>query len=344
MTKPTRGAARVEADPTLIERASTTDLGFWERILTSPQFLLVATLIVFSLFVGWQSPGYFDLDNVINILRNAVFTFIVGAFSTYVLVGGGLDLSVGSVFMAGAMAAAGLIVIGVPVPLAVLLSVALGASIGLVNGTLVQYMRIPPFIVTLGTLYIVRGVATFVTGGSPIAPLPDSFNAIGQGDIGGVPFLIIYAVIVGVVAHIILEATPFGWSIRAIGGKRDAAAAAGIQVQRVSVIVYVLSGASAAFAGMLESARLQSGQPSIGQGFELQVIASVIIGGTSLFGAVGSVTGSALGALMLSMLTNGLVVLRIDPTLENVMVGSIIIAAVAVDQFRRGRMFRALRR
>lgn len=338
------GATGVERGATGVERAATADLAMLERVLTSPQFLLVATIVVFSIFVGTQSPNYLAANNWTNILRNAVFIFIVGAFSTYVLVSGGLDLSVGSVFLVGAISVANLIVVGVPIPLSIVLSVLLGAFCGLINGTLVNYVRIPAFIVTLGMLYVARGLATFVTGGRPIAPLPDEFSALGQGDIAGIPLLIIYALVLGVIAHVILEATSFGWSIRALGGNREAARSAGIDVRRISLTVYILSGASAAFAGLLMTARLGSGQPSVGNGFELQVISAVIIGGTSLFGGIGTVLGTALGALVLSILGNGLILLRIDPILQNVMVGCIIVAAVAIDQFRRGRMFRALRR
>jgi ribose/xylose/arabinose/galactoside ABC-type transport system permease subunit len=344
MTRQTDSSTISTAEAAGVDRATTGGLALGQRILVSPQFLLVATIVVFSAFVTLQSPQYLSVLNWTNILRNAVFIFIVGAFSTYVLVSAGLDLSVGSVFVVGALAVANLLFAGFPIWLAIAVAVAFGVAAGLVNGVLINYVQIPAFIVTLGMLYIARGLATFVTGGRPIAPLPDDFNAIGQGDIFGVPLLIIYAVVVGIVAHVILEYTPFGLALRAIGGNREAARVSGIDVRRVSVIIYMLSGASAAFAGMLMSARLGSGQPSVGTGFELQVISAVIIGGTSMFGGIGSVTGTALGALVLSILANGLVLLRIDPTLQNVMVGCIIIVAVAIDQFRRGRMFRALRR
>lgn len=327
-----------------VDRAATRDVAMGQRILMHPQFLLVVTIVVFSAYVTWQAPAYLEFNNWTNIFRNAVFIFIVAAFSTYVLVSGGLDLSVGSVFLVGSIAVANFIVIGVPIWLSIILAVGLGAFCGLVNGTLITYVKIPAFIATLGMLYVARGLATFVTGGRPIAPLPAAFTWIGQGDIFGIPLLIVYAVIIGVVAHVVLETTPFGWGIRAIGGNSEAARAAGLDVRRMAVVVYVLSGTSAAFAGMLMAARLGSGQPSVGNGMELQVISAVIIGGTSLFGGIGTVFGTALGALVLSMLSNGLILLHVDAILQNVMVGSIIIAAVALDQFRRGRMFRALRR
>lgn len=327
-----------------VERAATRDVSLRQRVLMSPQFLLVLTVVVFSVFVAAQAPGYMTWANWTIIFRNAVFIFIVGAFMTYVLVSAGLDLSVGSIFVVGAMAAAALLDAGQPIWLSIVLAISLGAVAGLINGLLIAYGRIPAFIVTLGMLYVARGLTAFFTAGRPIAPLPDEFNFLGQGDLFGVPLLIIYAVVIGVVAHVVLESTPFGWAVKAIGGKAEAARASGIDVRRMSLIVYILSSSSAAFAGVLMSARLGSGQPSVGNGFELQVISAVIIGGTSMFGGIGTVTGTALGALVLSILSDGLILLRIDPVLQNVMVGCIIVAAVAIDQFRRGRMFRALRR
>lgn len=327
-----------------VDRALTRDVPMRQRIIMHPQFLLVVTIVAFSAYVTWQNPAYLEFNNWTNIFRNAVFIFIVAAFSTYVLVSGGLDLSVGSVFLVGSIAVANFIVIGVPIWLSMILAVALGSLCGLVNGTLIQYVKIPAFIATLGMLYVARGLATFVTGGRPIAPLPEAFTVIGQGDIFGVPLLIVYAVVIGIVAHVVLEYAPFGWGIRAIGGNSDAARAAGIDVRRMAVMVYVLSGTAAAFAGMLMAARLGSGQPSVGNGMELQVISAVIIGGTSMFGGIGTVFGTVLGALVLSMLSNGLILLHVDAILQNVLVGCIIVAAVALDQFRRARMFRALRR
>jgi ribose/xylose/arabinose/galactoside ABC-type transport system permease subunit len=344
VTERTGSSAATAAELAGVDRATTLDIPLRERVLMSPQFLLIATILLFSVFVAYQSPGFLATTNLTNILRNAVFIFIVGAFMTYVLVSGGLDLSVGSIFVVGAIAVAALLDAHAPIWLAILLAIALGAVAGLVNGLLIAYVRIPAFIVTLGMLYVARGLMSFATGGRPIANLPRAFSDIGQGDVMGLPLLIIYAIVVGVIAHVVLESTPFGWSIRAIGGNAEAARATGIDVRRLAVTVYIISGLSAAFAGMLMTARLGSGQPSVGNGFELQVISAVIIGGTSLFGGTGSVIGTALGALVLSILANGLILLRIDPVLQNVMVGCIIVAAVALDQFRRTRMFRTLRR
>ena len=216
-----------------------------------------------------------------------------------------------------------------------LIGVGAGAFAGLVNGVLINYASIPPFITTLGMLYAARSLVVYLTGGQPIAPLPDAFSAIARADVIGLPLLLFYAAAIVIVAQIVLQTTVFGGNVRAIGGNREAASNAGINVRGISTTVYTLSGLSAAFAGVLMSARLGSGQPSIGVGFELQVISAVIIGGTSLFGGIGSVFGSLLGSLVLSVLTTGLILLHIDPVLQDFVIGVIIVVAVGIDQVRR---------
>lgn len=329
--------------PDDIQRSSTTALPWIQRLVTSPQFLVLLVILAFVAYGATQSEQFLTAATWTNILRNAVFIAIVACFTTFVFVSGGLDLSVGSVLVTGAMTASALLVGGAPVTVAVLGGAASGVAAGLLNGVLVNYAQIPAFITTLGMLYAARSLVTFLTGGRPISPLPEAFKEIGQGAVFGVPLLIVYAFVVIVVAHVLLEYSLFGWSVRAVGGNREAAHKAGINVKRVSTIVYVLSGLSAGVAGVLMAARLGSGQPSIGTGFELQVISAVIIGGTSLFGGIGTIPGSVLGSLVLSVLTTGLILLRIDPVLQNFVVGVIIVVAVGLDQLRRSRMFRTTR-
>lgn len=325
-----------------VARSSTSAGSILSRIVTSPQFMVAVVMVLFVAFGATRSGQFLDAQTWINILRNAVFIAIVASFSTLVFVSGGLDLSVGSLFAVGGMSTAGLIVAGVPIPLAIILGVSAGGAAGLLNGVLINYANIPPFITTLGTLYAARSLVVYFTGGQPIAPLPDAFAVVARTTVFGLPILLYYAAIVVVVAHVLLEKTTFGGDVRAIGGNREAASNAGINVRLVSTIVYVLSGLSAALAGMLMSARLGSGQPSIGVSFELQVISAVIIGGTSLFGGIGTVWGSLLGSLVLSILTTGLILLRIDPVLQDFVIGVIIVVAVGIDQLRRRRMFRSV--
>jgi ribose/xylose/arabinose/galactoside ABC-type transport system permease subunit len=304
--------------------------------------MVVVVMLLFIAFGATQSSQFVNPQTWINILRNAVFITIVASFTTLVFVSGGLDLSVGSLFAVGGMASAGLLAAGVPIPLAVLIGTAAGAAAGLLNGVLINYASIPPFITTLGMLYAARSLVVYFTGGQPITALPDAFADVARATVLGLPVLLYYAAAVVIIAHILLEATTFGGNIRAIGGNREAASNAGINVRLLSTIVYVLSGTSAALAGVLMSARLGSGQPSIGVSFELQVISAVIIGGTSLFGGIGTVWGSLLGSLVLSVLTTGLILLRIDPILQDFVIGVIIVVAVGIDQLRRRSMFRSV--
>jgi len=330
-------AAEAEVD------RSATAAGWWlTRLVLSPQFALVIVIIVFVAFGATHSDQFLKVGTWINILRNAVFIAIVASFTTFVFVSGGLDLSVGSVFAVGAMASAGLLYIGWPILPAILAGSGAGALCGLINGALINYYGIPPFITTLGMLYAARSLVVYFTGGQPIAPLPDAFSTIARADFLGLPLLLYYAAAVVIFAQILLQTTTFGDAVRAIGGNREAASNAGINVRAISTVVYTLSGLSAAFAGVLMSARLGSGQPSIGVGFELQVISAVIIGGTSLFGGIGSVLGALLGSLILSILTTGLILLRIDPVLQDFVIGVIIVAAVGIDQLRRRRMYRSV--
>lgn len=329
-----------ESDGEAVDRSSTVSRPLIERIVTSPQFLVLVVIVLFVAYGATQSSQFLEGSTWINILRNAVFILIVACFTTFVFVSGGLDLSVGSVFAVGAMTSAWLAFRGYPVVIVVLVGCAAGAGCGLINGLLVNYANIPAFITTLGMLYAARSIVTFATGAEPIGPLPDSFAKLGQTELGSFPLLVIYAAVIAVIAHVVLEKTTFGWSVRATGGNREAANNAGINVRRVSTIVYTLSGLSAASAGLLEASRLSSGQPSLGMGFELQVISAVIIGGTSLFGGIGNIAGTVLGSLVLSILTTGLILLRIDPVLQDFFVGVIIVAAVGLDQLRRKRMFR----
>ena len=299
-------------------------------------------IAAFVIFGATQSDQFLKPGTWINILRNAVFIAIVASFTTFVFVSGGLDLSVGSLFLVGAMASAGLLDAGWPVALSIIAGSAAGALAGLINGVLINYASIPAFITTLGMLYAARSLVVYLTGGQPIAPLPDEFTAIARGEVLGLPYLLFYAAAIVIIAQSILQTTVFGGTVRAIGGNREAASNAGINVRRISTIVYTLSGLSAAFAGVLMSARLGSGQPSLGVGFELQVISAVIIGGTSLFGGIGSVFGSLLGSLVLSVLTTGLILLHINPVLQDFVIGVIIVVAVGIDQVRRRRMFRSV--
>ena len=226
--------------------------------------VLVLVLILIAAFAQSRSSVFLHWSNIVDILRASVTTFVIGAAATIVFVGGGLDLSVGAVFSFGAVVAGELMVHGSSWPLAVVIGLAGGAAVGLVNSGLVLLARVPPIIATLSTLYAVGGVALVLTNGTPLAPLPAGFNALGQNSAGGLPLLIIYALAIGVLFHVLLRFTRFGYDVQALGGNARAALANGVRVNRVTTMVYVVSGVMAALAGILYTARTGTADPQAG--------------------------------------------------------------------------------
>jgi ribose transport system permease protein len=336
-----KGAADETRLPTLSRvAAGETRLPALRRIALSPSLALALTIGIFVVY-GLTQTSTFGSEAVwINIFRDASFTAIVASFEAIVIIGGGLDLSVGSVFAAGAMVSAALAYHGQTPVLAFGAGVIVGAVAGLVNGLIVNYCAIPAIIVTLGTMFGVSSLVVHFSQGQPIAPLPKSFSYIGQHNLFGVPYIIYLAVVVAVVAYLLLHTTTMGWNIRALGANREAARSSGIRVRALSICLYVCCGAAAAFAGALEAARLGAGSPDFGTDLELTVIAAEIIGGTSIYGGLGTIPGVLLGSLLLSILATGLILLNIDPTLQDLATGTVLVLAAGLDQLRRRQMFR----
>lgn len=305
------------------------------RLLNIPEVGLVIPLLLLVVIIGLVNPTFFGFENLINILRNTAFTFIVGIAMTFVLISAGLDLSVGSLIALGGVVTGLALKAGVPIPLSILLGLALGAIIGLINGFTIIRFNIPPLIVTLGMLYAARGSVLVLTQGAPVYPLPPAFNVIGQGDLAGIPYVVIIAAVLAVLAHIVLTRTTYGRAVYALGGNEETARLSGININRIKLSVYVLTGMASAFTGMLMAARLASAQANAGTGWELQVIAAVIIGGTSMFGGSGSILGSLLGAFFMNVVATGMILMRISAYWQDLVIGTIIVVAVGIDQFRR---------
>jgi ribose transport system permease protein len=320
--------------------AGETHLTAVRRIALSPSLAVALTIGLFVLYGLTQTSSFASGQVWINLIQDASFTAIVASFVAILMIGGGLDLSVGSVFSAGAMVSAALAFHGQSPVVAFAGGILVGAGVGLINGGIVNYFSIPPIIVTLGTLF---GVSSLVDHfeAQPIGPLPNSFTDIGQHDLFGLPYIIYVAIIVATIAYLLLHSTTLGWSVRALGANREAARRSGIRVRALSISLYVCSGSAAAFAGALESARLGAGTPDVGNGLELTVIAAVIIGGTSIAGGLGTIPGAVLGSLLLSVLATGLILSHVDPTLEDLATGVVLVVAAGLDQLRRRQMFRA---
>jgi len=295
-------------------------------------------LILIFVVIGIINPRFFSRTNIINMLRTSAFVFIIGVSMTYVFIGGGLDLSVGSTLALGGVIAGLALLANIPIWICVLVGVLVGTTVGFMNGLFIARFKIPSFIVTLGMMYIARGIVQFLTRGEPVYPLPTNFNFLGQGFIAGVPVVVIVAVVLGIIGHIVLTKTVFGRSVFANGGNSETARVSGINVIRISLLTYLLNGATSGIAGVLTAARLGSALSNAGLGMELQVIAAVIIGGTSLFGGSGSILGTAVGALLMSVIANGMVFLKVSIYLQQVVIGVIIILAVGLDQYNRKRL------
>lgn len=298
-------------------------------------------IVVLAVAIEADNSVFLSQGNVVDLLRSAVTTFIIGCAATVVFTSGGLDLSVGAYFNIGGIVVGKLLIHHAPWPIAVLIGLGVGALLGVLNAALIIVARIPPIIATLSTFYAVGGLAVIVTNGNPISPLPSSFNRIGQKSVDGIPLLVLYGVIVGVLFWVLLGKTRFGYDVQAMGGRESAALANGVRVRSVKTKVYAISGAVAALAGILYAARTGTADPQAG-GTDLTfgVITAVLIGGTSLFGGIGSIVGTALGAVLFAEIQNGLTIVGVNPLYSNVIIGVILASAVALDSWRRSRAFK----
>ncbi|MER5861643.1 MULTISPECIES: ABC transporter permease/substrate-binding protein [Streptomyces] len=295
----------------------------------------LTALIVLVIALSALSGDFLTTDNLLNIGVQAAVTAILAFGVTFVIVSAGIDLSVGSVAALSATVLAWSATNhGVPVFLALVLAVATGVAAGLVNGFLIAYGKLPPFIATLAMLSVARGLSLVISGGVPI-PFPDSVSHLGDtlGDWLPVPVLVM--VLMGVIAAVVLGRTYIGRSMYAIGGNEEAARLSGLRVKRQKLAIYALSGVFAAVAGVVLASRLSSAQPQAADGYELDAIAAVVIGGASLAGGTGKASGTLIGALILAVLRNGLNLLNVSAFWQQVVIGVVIALAVLLDTVRR---------
>ena len=299
---------------------------------------ILAILLLGAAVFSFTVPSFFSVDNAINgIGLSAAINTVVAIGLTYVIITGGIDLSVGSTAALSAVIGADLMQRGLPILLAVLAALAVGALAGLVNGLLVTRVQLAPFIVTLGTMTFYRGLALSYTNGQPILSLPGGFkNALG-GTLFGLPIPLIASLLLVVAFTLILRSTKTGQYILAIGGNAEAVRLSGINVSRYVTLTYVISGMLAAFAALVLIAQLGAAEPILGSGWELSAIAASVVGGTSLSGGKGNVVGALLGALLLSMLQNVLTLLGVQAFYQLLATGGIIIGAMVIDRYTRGR-------
>ncbi|TCU34838.1 ABC transporter permease [Rhizobium azibense] len=292
----------------------------------------VVIFIVFAVLL--QDRGFLSSNNLLNILRQTAIVAIVSMAMSFVLSAGEIDLSVGAIAGLSSVVA-GLVLSQYGLFPGILAGLALGLLVGAINGGLTAYLKIPSFLVTLGMMGIARGVGMWVSGTSPVPIINDTFIFIfGSGNIGPVPVLVVWVAILGIIAHIALRKTPFGRKVMSAGGNSIAARYSGVDVRKIKFQVLLLTGMAAAIAGMLYAGRLQSGRFQLGEGDELSVIAAVVLGGTSLFGGRGTVIGSIVGALLIGVINNGLILGGLDYSQQLIARGMLIILAVAVGRSR----------
>ncbi|MFF1841893.1 substrate-binding domain-containing protein [Streptomyces sp. NPDC058217] len=295
----------------------------------------LSALVVLVVAMSLLSGDFLTTQNLLNVGVQASVTAILAFGVTFVIVSAGIDLSVGSVAALSATVLAWMATSeGVPVWIAVILAVATGIACGLVNGALVSYGKLPPFIATLAMLSIGRGLSLVISQGSPI-PFPDSVSVLGDTLGGWLPVPVLVMVAMGLVTAVVLGRTYIGRSMYAIGGNEEAARLSGLRVKRQKLVIYALSGLFAAVAGIVLASRLVSAQPQAAQGYELDAIAAVVIGGASLAGGVGKASGTLIGALILAVLRNGLNLLSVSAFWQQVVIGVVIALAVLLDTVRR---------
>ncbi len=328
------GAEGQSSRPTFVNRVRDQSM----RIVGAREFSLAAVVILLVIALSFASPYFFTPGNLTVVGRQIGLGLIISVGMTFVILIGGIDLSVGSVVaLVSVLTGQFMVTIGLNPAVSVLLALLAGVAVGYVNGIINAFGGLPSFVVTLGMLAVARGLALGITGGSTISGFPEAFLFLGQGQFLGIPIPIYVAAFVAVTAHIVLSRTTFGRHVYFVGSNEEAAKLSGIRVRRIKVAVFVIASTLAAVSGIIETARLSVGQPAAGSGYELVAIGAAVIGGASLFGGVGGILGTALGTTLLLLIQNALILLGISPYWQQVFSGVIIVAAVALNMWRKKR-------
>jgi ribose transport system permease protein len=326
----------IKQETTSRPQNSRTFRNFVRRVFAIPEVGVLIPLLGFVLVFYLINPAFLNPDNIAAMVRAMSFIGVVALGQTLLMISGAFDLSVGSVAGLGAVVCSALMVwYHWSIAAAVLAGLITGAVIGLINSFVVLKMGVPAFITTLGMLYIAKGISYLITKGYTIYPLPDAVNNFGTAEPLNTSWSFIIFVIMAVIFGIVLAKTAYGRKLYVVGGNPEVARLAGISPAKIQLSGFVLSGMCSTLAGMLLMARIVIGNPTIGLGWELNVIAGVVIGGVSLFGGSGSILGAVIGLSILAVVNNGLVVSKLDPYWQTVAIGVIMIVAVAIDIIRR---------
>lgn len=292
----------------------------------------VLILVTIGIFASILSPDFLSVTNLFNVFKQITVAGIVGCGMTFVILTGGIDLSVGSIVgLSGVLSAGALAATGNPI-VAVITAIGVGVLCGVANGFFIAQCGIPPFIATLGMMTLLRGCVLVYTKGSPIPVKVDSYKWLGKGSILGIPIPVIILIVLLLIAHYILTQTPFGRSVYAFGGNKEASRLSGIAVKKIEWLVYVINGLLCGAAAIVLTARLGSAQSTSGEGIEMDAIAAVILGGTSLSGGVGFVLPTVVGAMIMGIIDNILTLMNVNPHATNIVKGAVILIAVLIDK------------
>ena len=300
-------------------------------LASARQFGTLIGLLLLSAVLWALTPHFLTVSNLLNVAQQTSINAIVAVGMTFVIISGGIDLSVGSIVALAGVVLGTLLQDGQSVTIALMAALAVGTACGLVNGALISWGGLPPFIVTLGMMSVARGMALVFTEGRPVSGFDDGFRSVATGTVGFMPSPVIVTVVVYLLAHVVLTRTTFGRHVYAMGGNEEATRLSGVNVRRQKMLIYGVSGLMSAVATIILAARLNSAQPIAGMMYELDAIAATVIGGTSLMGGEGTLAGTLVGALIMGVLRNGLNLLGVSSFLQQIVIGAVIVGAVLVD-------------
>lgn len=315
---------------------ATTKKKLQQVLLGRPEMGTILPLAVLMIAVAFINPSFFSAGNLLDVLRTASFSFMIAVPLTFLIAGGGIDLSIGAATSFGGVICAFCLKAGMPIPVAILVAVLAGALVGGVNGLVIVKAGLPGFLATLGLQYALNGIILVTTQGVAVSGFSAAFKQIGQFRLFGIiPLPVIYALVIGIIGHVILIYTKAGRSVLAIGGNKETAHLAGINVNRYSIMLYVMTSLVAALSGVILASRFATAQPAAGTGTELTIMAAVIIGGTSMYGGTATVFGAALGCILLAAIQNVLIVIGVSIFWQNLVFGLILLISLFVDKYRR---------
>lgn len=309
-----------------------------QQLLSRETKQLLSTLtglIVLCAVFAVLSPYFLSVRNILTVATQTAVIAIIAIGQTYVMITTGIDLSIGSNIALAGMISGLAMTNGIPVSISVLLGLLSGTLVGLLNGIMITYGDMPPFIATLGTMTAVRGLSLTLTQGIPISSLPASFTVIGTGSTLGIPNPVIIMLALTVFFAFVLSKTTLGRYVYAAGSNMEAARLSGVDTKKVVTMVYVISGFLAACAGLISAARIISAQPAAGEGYELDAVASSVIGGVSSLGGEGMIGGTFIGAFVIGVLRNGLNLIGVSPFIQKIVIGCVIVGAVFFDRIKR---------